>query len=297
MLAFPDHSRTVSDAARAAPRAKAGPGLLILVLAASAGLLLFLTLPFLGLLLRVSPAELIARLGEPRVLDALRLSLVTSAAATLAIVALGTPTAYLLATRDFRGKRLVEVLVDLPMVLPPTVAGLALLMAFGRMGLAGRALSALGIQLPFTTLGVVAAQTFMAAPFFVAAARAGFAGVDKRLLDAAATLRGSEAFNFVHVVLPLARPSLVAGIAMSGARALGEFGATITFAGNLPGTTQTMPLAVYVALQSDLDTAILLSVLLLIVSLALLLALRSAPSGFLWNRAGPASYRQPSSSA
>ncbi|MEO5618190.1 MAG: ABC transporter permease [Candidatus Eisenbacteria bacterium] len=257
-----------------------------LALAASALMLAFLALPFVSLLARVAPAEFFARLGEPAVIDALRLSLLTGFAATALVVVLGTPLAYLLATREFRGKRLVEVLVDLPMVLPPTVAGFALLMAFGRMGLAGRSLNALGIQVPFTTLGVVVAQVFMAAPFFIAPARAGFAGVDRRLLDAAATLRASESFTFFRVVLPLARPALIAGLAMSGARALGEFGATITFAGNMPGTTQTMPLAVYVALQSDLDTAVLLSVLLLIMSFGLLLGLRAAPSGFLWNRAG-----------
>jgi molybdate transport system permease protein len=270
----------------AAAHARPRPALPLLALGASAALLLFLTLPLVGLVGRIAPAELIARLGDRRVLDALRLSLVTSAGATLVIVLLGTPTAWLLATRSFRGKRMVEVLVDLPMVLPPTVAGFALLMAFGRMGFAGRALAAFGVSLPFTTLGVVAAQVFMAAPFFVAAARAGFAGVDRSLLDVASTLRASEGFTFMHVVLPLARPALISGLAMSGARALGEFGATITFAGNLPGTTQTMPLAVYVALQSDLDSAVLLSVLLLIVSCALLFALRIAPAGFLWNRPG-----------
>jgi molybdate transport system permease protein len=272
--------------AETAQRRARASGLSLLALGASGALLLFLALPFLGLLLRISPAEFVARLGDRQVLEALRLSLVTSTAATLVIVALGTPTAWLLATRSFPGKRLAEVLVDLPMVLPPTVAGFALLMAFGRMGIAGRALDAFGVSLPFTTLGVVAAQVFMAAPFYVAAARAGFAGVDRRLTDVASTLRASETFTFLHVVLPLARPALVAGMAMSGARALGEFGATITFAGNLPGTTQTMPLAVYVALQSDLDTAVVLSVLLLLVSFGLLLGLRSAPSGFLWNRAG-----------
>ena len=256
----------------------------LLALAASAVLLLFLALPFLGLLLRISPAELIARLSDREVLEALRLSLVTSVSATVLIALLGTPTAWLLATRSFRGKRLIEVLVDLPMVLPPTVAGFALLMAFGRMGFAGRALSAFGVSLPFTTLGVVAAQVFMAAPFFIGAARAGFAGVDRRLLDAAATLRASEAFTFTRVVLPLARPALVAGMAMSGARALGEFGATITFAGNLPGATQTMPLAVYVALQSDLDAAVALSVLLLAMSFGLLLGLRAAPAGSFWGQ-------------
>jgi molybdate transport system permease protein len=255
------------------------------VAAATVVLVAFLALPFLALLLRVSPGQLVARLGDPVVRDALRLSLLTSASAMVAVVLLGLPVAYLLATREFFGKRLVEVLIDLPMVLPPTVAGFALLMAFGRTGLAGRTLGAFGVALPFTTLGVVVAQVFMAVPFFVGPARAGFAGVDRRLLDAAATLRASEGFTFFRVVLPLAAPSLMAGFAMSGARALGEFGATITFAGNLPGTTQTMPLAVYIALQSDLDAAVVLSVLLLVMALGLLLGLRAAPAGWFWNRA------------
>jgi len=256
----------------------------IVVAAATTVLVAFLTLPFLALLLRVSPMQLMTRLGERVVLDALLLSLLTSAGATATVVLLGIPVAYLLATRDFLGKRVVEVLIDLPMVLPPTVAGFALLMAFGRAGLAGRSLNALGITLPFTTAGVVVAQVFMAVPFLVGPARAGFAGVDRKLVDAAAALRASETFTFFRVVLPLAMPSIVAGIAMSCARALGEFGATITFAGNLPGTTQTMPLAVYIALQSDLDTAVVLSVLLLVMAFGLLLGLRSAPAGWFWNR-------------
>jgi molybdate transport system permease protein len=260
----------------------------VVLTAATTVLVAFLALPLVSLLLRISARQLLARLGDPVVLDALRLSLVTSVLATAIVVALGIPAAYVLATRAFRGKRVVEVLIDLPMVLPPTVAGFALLMAFGRMGLAGKALSALGITLPFTTAAVVIAQVFMAAPFFIAPTRAGFAGVDRRLLDAASTLRASEAFTFFRVMLPLAIPSMVAGMAMSAARALGEFGATITFAGNLPGTTQTMPLAVYVALQSDLDGAVVLSVLLLLMSFGLLLGLRSAPAGWFWTRAGAA---------
>jgi molybdate transport system permease protein len=268
----------------AAPRRGASIFLRATVVAALGLLLVFLALPFVALLLRVTPAQLVTRLGDPAVLEALRLSLITSAIATALVVLFGTPAAYVLATRDFPAKRLVEVLITLPMVLPPTVAGFALLMAFGRAGLAGAALGAFGISLPFTTAAVVAAQVFMAAPFYIAPARAGFAGVDRRLLDAAATLRARESFAFFRVMLPLALPSLVAGVAMSGARALGEFGATITFAGNLPGTTQTMPLAVYVALQSDLDAAVVLSVLLLAMSFGLLLGLRAAPAGFFWNR-------------
>ena len=253
-------------------------------LVAGALLLGFLALPFVALLLRVTPGELLSRLRGPVVLDALRLSFVTSLAATAIVVVLGVPMAYLLATRDFPGKRLVEVLIDLPMVLPPTVAGFALLMAFGRAGLAGRALEAFGISLPFTTTGVVVAQVFMAVPFMIGPARAGFTNLDPRLLDAAATLRARESFTFFHVALPLALPAILAGIAMSGARALGEFGATITFAGNLPGSTQTMPLAVYVAFQSDLDAAVALSVLLLVMAFGLLLGLRAAPVGSFWGR-------------
>jgi len=267
---------------RGAGRPSRWPFLAALV--AVATLVLLLTLPFVSLLARVSPAALLARLGEPSVLGALRLSFVTSLAATAAVVLLGTPTAYLLATREFKGKRLLEVLILLPMVLPPTVAGFALLMAFGRTGLAGRWLQALGISLPFTMVGVVVAQVFMAAPFFIAPARAGFLGVDRRLVDAAATLRASEAYRFRRVMLPLAMPFLLAGVSMSGARALGEFGATITFAGNLPGVTQTMPLAVYVALQSDLDTAVVLSVVLLAMSFGLLMGLLAAPPGWLGAR-------------
>jgi molybdate transport system permease protein len=248
-------------------------------------LLVLLGLPVLALFLRVPPADLVTRLGDPIVLEALRLSFLTSACATLVIVLLGLPLAYVLAARSFPGKTGVEVIVTLPVVLPPTVAGLALLMAFGRTGLAGRALSSIGIQLPFTTVAVVMAQVFMAAPFFVLAARAGIASVDRRYLDAAATLRASEARTLFRVILPLSFRSLAAGAALAFARALGEFGATITFAGNLPGRTQTMPLAVYMALQSDLDAALVLSLLLVLTSIGLLLGLRLAPAGLLWRKA------------
>jgi molybdate transport system permease protein len=241
-------------------------------------LALLLGLPLLSLVLRIPPAALLARLSDPLILQALRLSLLTSFAATAIVVATGLPAAYLLATREFRGKRVLEALIDLPMVLPPTVAGVALLTAFGRSGLAGHALGVAGITLPFTTLGVVIAQAFVAAPFFVSAARAGFAEVDRKYLEAAATLRAAPAYAFLRVLAPLAAPSLLAGAAMSWARALGEFGATITFAGNMPGITQTMPLAVYLALQSDLEAAVTLSVLLLFVSLAVLLIVRFTPS-------------------
>jgi molybdate transport system permease protein len=234
-----------------------------------------LTLPLLSLLFRTAPLELLHRLGTPVVLQALKLSLATTTASTLGVLALGLPIVYLMMMCRFPGKRLLEVVIDLPMGLPPTVAGVGLLLAFGRAGIAGRALAALGITVPFTTLAVILAQMFVAGPFLIAAARAGLEEVDGKYLAAAATLRASPAYTFLHVLLPLSYPALVAGGAVTWARALGEFGATITFAGNLPGRTQTMPLAVYIALESNLDAAVTLSVILLIVSFALLLALRN----------------------
>jgi len=257
-----------------------------LLAAGAAGLLLvLLVLPLLALFFRTPPTTLLLRMYDPLVLAALRLSLLTAAGATALVVVLGLPLAYLLATRRFRGKRLVELLVDLPMVLPPTVAGLALLLAFGRSGMAGGVLNLFGIALPFTTLGVVVAQAFMAAPFFIGPARAALAAVDVRYLDAAATLGASESYTFLRVMLPLALPSIGAGTAMACARALGEFGATITFAGNLPGVTQTMPLAVYLALQTDLEAAISLSVLLVALSVGLLAGIRLAPAAAqFWTR-------------
>jgi molybdate transport system permease protein len=239
-------------------------------------LALLIGLPVVALLTRVPPAALLARLGDGAVRDALALSLTTGIASTTLVVALGLPVAWLLARGRMPGGRLVEALVLLPMVMPPTVAGFALLMAFGRAGLAGRALAAAGVSLPFTTAAVVLAQAFMSAPFFILAARAGFAAVDPRLLDAAASLGAGELGVFARVALPLSGRALLAGAAMCAARSLGEFGATITFAGNLRGVTQTMPLAVYVAMQSDLETAALLSVLLLAMALLLLVGLGAA---------------------
>ena len=240
-------------------------------------LLCLFALPLIALLIRVPPLDLLHRLGQPVVLEAVRLSLLTTACATALVVMLGLPVAYLLAMRSFPGKRVLEALVDLPMVLPPTVAGVGLLLAFGRAGLAGRVLAVAGISLPFTSAAVVLAQTFVAAPFFITTAAAGLREVEQRYLDAAATLRAAPGFTLRHVLLPLSLPSLLAGAAMSWARALGEFGATITFAGNLPGRTQTMPLAVYIALQTDLDASVTLSVLLVLVSFSVLVLLRWAP--------------------
>ena len=249
--------------------------------AASVVLVGLLGLPLVALIFRVPPGQLLQRWQEPALLEALRLSILTSVVATIAVVVLGLPVAYLLATRSFPGKRLLETVLELPMVLPPTVAGVGLLLAFGRQGLAGSALGAFGISVPFTTLAVIVAQIFVGAPFFIAAARAGLGAVDRRYVDAAATLRASPSRTLFRVMLPLALPSLAAGAAMTWARALGEFGATITFAGNMPGVTQTMPLAVYLALQTDLNAAVAMSVLMLTLSLGVLLGIRLALPGLL----------------
>jgi molybdate transport system permease protein len=242
---------------------------------AAATALALLTLPLVGLVTRAPWSTLPNELARPLVLDALRLSLVCSLLATAFAAALGLPLAWLLARREFRGRSLVRALVLMPMVLPPVVGGVALLLAFGRRGLVGRWLdAAFGFTLPFTTAAAVLAETFVALPFLVIAAEAGFRQVSRAYEEAAATLGATRPYSFRRVTLPLAAPALAAGAALAWARALGEFGATITFAGNFPGRTQTMPLAVYLALESNPDAAIALSLVLLLVSLAVLAALR-----------------------
>ena len=193
---------------------------------------------------------------------------------TLLSVVFGLPVAYILARLRFRGRAFLETLVTMPTVLPPVVAGVALLITFGRFGLLGRYLSPLGITLPFTTVAVVMAQMFVSSPFFINSAKAGLEQLDRRYELAAYTLRASPLYTFRRVVLPLIRPALLAGAGLAWARALGELGATITFAGNFPGITETTPIAVYVAAESDLDAAVSLSVVLLAVSFGVLLALR-----------------------
>ena len=235
----------------------------------------FLAVPLAGLLVRTPWSTIGTELASPRVLEALRLSLVCSLGAVAVSVLLGLPLAFLLARVDFPGRNLVRALTTLPMVLPPVVGGVALLLAFGRRGLVGRWLDqALGITLPFTTAGAILAEAFVAMPFLVITTEAGLRAMDRRYEDAAATLGAGRWLTFRRVTLPLIAPSLAAGVALCWARALGEFGATITFAGNLPGVTQTMPLAVYIALETDLEAAIALSLVLLAISLAVLVALR-----------------------
>lgn len=259
------------------PLLEAGGRIGTLVLAALLGALL--ALPLAGIALRVNPGTLVAQLKNPAVLQSLWLSAITSVAATGTCIVLGLPMAALLATRNFPGKRVIEVLLDLPMVIPPTVAGFALLMAFGRAGILGGTLSAFGITLPFSTPAVVIAQTFMSIPFLVGAARAGFTAVDPRLLETASTLRAGEVYSFLRVRLPLALPSVFAGIGMCWARALGEFGATITFAGNMAGSTRTVPLDVYLLLQENLDAAATLSLILVVMASVLLAGMRQAGLG------------------
>jgi molybdate transport system permease protein len=235
---------------------------------------LFIGIPLVSLLFRESPALVWSEMLQPDVFQALQLSVLTTTLSTLVAVILGLPVAYMLARVDFPGRQVLETLVTLPTVLPPVVAGIALLLAFGRFGLVGRYLDMVGITIPFTTVAVVMAQTFVAAPFFINSTKAGLEQLDKRYELAAYTLRASPFYAFRRVVLPLIRPALLSGIGLSWARALGEFGATITFAGNFPGTTETMPIAVYIASESDLDKSIALSVVLLAVSFAILLVLR-----------------------
>jgi molybdate transport system permease protein len=246
------------------------------VLAAPASIaVLFLVLPLLGLLVRAPWRGLGRILGENQVADALRLSLVCATAATALSLAFGVPLAWVLARGRFPGRRLLRTLVTLPLVLPPVVGGVALLLAFGRRGIVGRHLDAwFGFTLPFTTWGVVVAETFVAMPFLVVTVEGAFRTADRGYEEAAATLGASRLTVFRRVTLPLIRPSLVAGCVLCWARALGEFGATITFAGNFPGRTQTMPIAVYLALESDPPAAIALSLVLLAVSVAVLLGLR-----------------------
>jgi molybdate transport system permease protein len=239
------------------------------------GAVALVLLPLVGLLQRTPWTRMGTLLLAPDVGTALRLSLECSVAAVALSLLLGVPLAWMLARVHFPGRPLVRALVTLPMVLPPVVGGVALLLAFGRRGFVGEALERLtGLTLPFTTAGAVLAEAFVAMPFLVVAVEAGLRQVDRRYEEAAATLGAGPWTRFWRVTLPLVAPSLGAGAALCWARALGEFGATITFAGNFPGKTQTMPLAVYIALETNPDGAVALSVILLVVSLVVLVGLR-----------------------
>ena len=236
---------------------------------------LLLVLPLAGLLIRAPWSKLGHILGTEEVLDALWLSLFSATAAMLISLVLGVPLAWVLARSAMPGLRLLRALVTLPLVLPPVVGGVALLLVLGRRGLVGEHLDAwFGITIPFTTAAVVIAETFVAMPFLVIAVEGAFRSADQGYDEAAATLGASRLTVFRRVTLPLIRPALVAGAVLCWARALGEFGATITFAGNLQGVTRTMPLEVYLAMETDPDAAVALSLVLLAVSVGVLFALR-----------------------
>jgi molybdate transport system permease protein len=252
------------------------PALLTVALAVA---LTFLTLPVVAIFVDADPGDLLASLGDQASRDALWLSLRCTAAALAIIVAVGTPAAYLLSTRSFRGKALAVTLIELPLVLPPAVAGIGLLASVGPNGFLGGALEAAGIELSLTTAGVVVALTFVASPFYIRQAIAAFASVDRTLLDASRTLGVSEARGLVRVMIPSAMPGLVAGGALALGRALGEFGATLMFAGSFQGVTQTAPLAIYAQFSTDFDAALALSAVLVAVSGAILLSVKLVHGG------------------
>jgi molybdate transport system permease protein len=252
---------------RRSPLALAAP------LAALAALA-FLVLPVVAIFAHTSPGRLLDQLSNPVVKDAFVVSARTSLVAQLLILILGTPTAYLLATRRFRGRWLAVTLVELPLVLPPAVAGIGLLVAFGHAGLLGSSLDALGVSLPFTQSAVTIAVAFVASPLYIRQAIAAFEAVDVDLVAASRTLGAGGTRTFFRVVLPLARIGLIAGLALSFARGLGEFGATIMFAGSLQQVTQTLPLAIYAEFDVNFDAALAMSAVLVVVSVLLLAGLR-----------------------
>ncbi len=243
---------------------------------ASSILVVFIVLPLAALYLHASPARLVSVLASPAALDALRISVITTAISLTLTIVLGTPLAYALARGTFPGRTLVDALVDLPIVVPPAVAGLALLFVFGRYGMAAPLLDAAHVRVAFTTAAVVLAQLFVGSPFYVRGARTGFAAVDRIYEEASATLGLGPLRTFVAITVPLALPALAGAAVLAWARALGEFGATIMFAGNLQGVTQTLPLAVYLGLENgDVDLAAVLAVLLVTIALAVVAAARA----------------------
>jgi len=259
-------------------RRRLGFGLFVAVAVVT---LAFLALPIVGIFVHTSPGNLLHQLSNPVVTDALIVSLKTSLIAQALILLFGTPTAYLLATRRFAGHALAVTLVELPLVLPPAVAGIGLLTALGHYGLLGSSLHALGISLPFTQTAVTVAVAYVASPLYIRQAIASFDATDPRLTAASRTLGAGPVRTFFRVVLPLARGGLVAGLALSFARGLGEFGATIMFAGSLQRVTQTLPLAIYAEFDVNFDTAVAMGGVLVLFSALLLLTLRIALS---WQR-------------
>jgi molybdate transport system permease protein len=245
-----------------------------LLVGATAITLCFFTMPVAAIFIDAGPGELLASLNDPVAVDALLLSLQTTAAAVAVIVVVGTPAAYLLATREFPGRTVAVTLVELPLILPPAAAGIGLLAAFGPQGVIGPALGDLGVELPLTTAAVVVAMVFVASPFYVRQAHAAFAALDRNVVEASRTLGASEGRTFGRVVIPLSLPSLATGLALAWGRALGEFGATLMFAGSFRGITQTAPLAIFERFATDFTAALALSAVLVAVSGALLLVVK-----------------------
>ncbi|MDD1701479.1 MAG: ABC transporter permease [Methanoregula sp.] len=239
-----------------------------------AAVTLYLALPVVAIFLRITPERFFATIQDPEVISALWLSLVTTCITLVVVIAVGTPFAYFHSRYSYPGKVIVDTFIDLPLVLPPAVAGVALLMLYGRVGLLGQYFNMLGIQIAFTTLAVIMAQIFVASPFYLRQAKSLFEQLDPAYEQTARTLGASPIRTLVSVTLPMTAGGLVSGAVMTFGRALGEFGATIMFAGNLPGVTQTMPLAVYVGMESNLYVGLTISILLVIISFAIMLAVR-----------------------
>ncbi|WP_440949025.1 ABC transporter permease [Methanosphaerula subterraneus] len=242
-------------------------------------MLLLIILPLASLLLRAAPGLLTLSFSIGPVRDALLLTLATATLATVCAVVIGTPLAYGTAWNRSRAASMIDTVIDLPLVLPPAVAGLALLMAFGRRGVIGEYLHMAGVDIAFSTAAVVIAQIFVASPLYIRQARTSFASLDPAFEQAARTLGATPLYTFLHITVPMAGRGLLSGAVMTWARALGEFGATIMFAGNLPGTTQTMPLAIYSMMQADLDGALAMAVLLVILSGGVIMAVRTLTRG------------------
>lgn len=256
-------------------RMRKRPGLFYLITFSGLILLfLYLTLPLLALFLKTTPEKILLTLTEPVVIQSLMLSLITTIITTIVLVIIGTPVAFIQSRYPYPGKKIVDTFIDLPLVLPPAVAGLALLLLWGRMGILGKYLAVFGFTIPFTTLAVVMSQIFVASPLYIRQARSLFTQLEKGYEEVASTLGAGPFRVFCTITLPLCSYGLISGAIMAFARALGEFGATIMFAGNLPGVTQTMPLAIYTAMQKDVNAAVTISLLLVGISLALMLMVR-----------------------
>lgn len=246
----------------------------IIVGVATAIFLAFIIIPIISVFVSISPTDLLGKVVSNSVQEPLRLSLVTASVSVAIIFTISTPLSYALARKEFHGKTLVDALIDVPIVLPPAVAGLALLLAFAPRGLIGGYLASAGIILPGTVWAVILAQVFVSSPFYYRSAKTAFESVDRRAEDSARILSRSDAGVFLRITLPLARKGIAAGLILAWARALGEFGATLMFAGNLPGVTQTMPLAIYMSMGGDTFASNVLSVILLLFSLAILVSFR-----------------------